>query len=110
MKFDKIEKLIFKQLDSNLSKVETSDLENALAESNEMRKEANDILKIRKMVSNIAVTSFNPFFEMNVMNKILYENITYLDSEILFETLIHQFRKFTFSVLLLTTFFNFYQP
>lgn len=104
MKFNKIKKLIFKQFDSTLSKAEKSDLENALAKSSKMRKEENDILKIRKLVSNSAVTSFNPFFEMHVMNKIRYENISYINSEILFEALIFQFRKFTFSVLLLTTF------
>lgn len=65
----KIEKLIYKSLDGALSKNEADILEKELQESVNLRNEYKLIKETRKMVSENAVFSFEPFFEERVLQK-----------------------------------------
>jgi hypothetical protein len=62
--------LLIKSFDEQLSPDETKQLEEALSESDDLRKEKEHLLKLRRVLSSQQY-EFKPFFETRVMNRIL---------------------------------------
>ena len=66
----KLEKLLYKSFDAELSIRESKMLENELKNSKELRKLQEQISAMRKAVQNSKSESLKPFFEERVLNKI----------------------------------------
>ncbi len=66
----KMEKLLYKSFDAELSIRESKMLENELENSKELRKLQEQISAMRKAVQNSKSESLKPFFEERVLNKI----------------------------------------
>jgi hypothetical protein len=66
----KIERLIYKSLDSDLSRRESKELHDELQSSEDLLEKYSQIESIRDSVSQSAATTFKPFFEERLMNKI----------------------------------------
>ena len=65
--------LMVKSLDGELTAVERSDLNAALAESAELREELARLVAVRRAVAASGRTSFGPFFAERVMHRIRTE-------------------------------------
>lgn len=70
MKEKKIKKLLYKKLDAELTESETRFLNKELINTASLADEDRDLQKIRKLVAESAETSFKPFFETRVLNRI----------------------------------------
>jgi hypothetical protein len=70
MKNKKTEKLLYKSFDVSLNKEEAEQLESALKNSAGLKKEYDEIKELREEIKNSAVTSFKPFFEERLLNKL----------------------------------------
>lgn len=70
MKKNKLELLLYKSFDAELTKEESELLQRELQNSTEFRRKFNEISKLRRAVSNSAETSFNPYFEQRVLSRI----------------------------------------
>jgi len=89
----KILELLYLSFDSNLDEKEQKQLTEALKNSEELRKEKEQILDQRRTVSDSAERSFKPFFAERVMNRI--DSISEKNGlEIFYETLKSVFRRF----------------
>lgn len=66
----KLEKLLYKSFDAELSIRESKILENELKHSKELRKLQEQISAMRKAVQNSKSELLKPFFEERVLNKI----------------------------------------
>ena len=89
----KILELLYLSFDSNLDEKEQKQLAEALKNSEELRKEKEQILAQRRTVSDSAERSFKPFFAERVMNRI--DSISEKNGlEIFYETLKSVFRRF----------------
>ena len=66
----KLEKLLYKSFDAELSNKESKILENELKHSKELRKLQEQISAMRKAVQNSKSESLKPFFQERVLNKI----------------------------------------
>jgi len=89
----KILELLYRFFDSNLDEKEQKQLAEALKNSEELRKEKEQILAQRRTVSDSAERSFKPFFAERLMNRIdsIFEKN---GLEIFYETLKSVFRRF----------------
>ena len=89
----KILELLYRSFDSNLDEKEQKQLAEALKNSEELRKEKEQILAQRRTVSDSAERSFKPFFAERLMNRIdsIFEKN---GLEIFYETLKSVFRRF----------------
>ncbi|MCJ7509069.1 MAG: hypothetical protein MUO85_10155 [candidate division Zixibacteria bacterium] len=66
----KILKLLYRSFDSQLTKQEQRQLDEALANSQTLREERERILSLRNDISSLAAGSFKPFFAERVMRRI----------------------------------------
>lgn len=69
-KKNKILELLYRSFDTDLEDKEQKQLEEALKNSEELRKEKEQILSQRQALSDSAVKSFSPFFPERVINRI----------------------------------------
>lgn len=63
-------RLLYRSLDGELNADERKMLEDALASSEELRRERNDIMAIREGISTGGPTSFSPFFAERLMKRV----------------------------------------
>lgn len=66
----KILELLYRSFDRTLSEKQQKRLDEALKNSEELRREKNRAIKLRKSASDIAKPSFNPFFAERVLSRI----------------------------------------
>ena len=66
----KILELLYRSFDRTLSEKQQKRLDEALKNSEELRREKNRAIKLRKSASDIAKLSFNPFFAERVLSRI----------------------------------------
>ena len=90
---EKILKLLYRSFDDGLDEKERNELEEALKESDELRREREKILAQRKTISESATQSFKPFFAERVMARI-YALSEKTGTETFYETLRAAFRPF----------------
>ena len=69
----KDKKLLYESFDRDLNDSELDRLNEALSDSDELRRDKNAIKKIRELVSSRDEQNFEPFFADRVMNKIQIE-------------------------------------
>lgn len=82
--------LLIRSFDSDLSKNERTELENALQNSLELREEKKRLETVRGMVARNSARSFKPFFAARVMQRI---NAATNQQEDFFESLSWMFRR-----------------
>lgn len=70
----KFKKLLYESFDRDLNESEREILENELSGSDELRREKDSLMSIRKMVSLRAEQNFEPFFADRVMSRIRGQN------------------------------------
>lgn len=87
----RLEKLIYKSLDSKLTVVEKAELDKILIESPNSRAERDEILSVREMIGESNSSEFKPFFDGRVMHRIKNQNVTGID--LVWEMIFGQFRK-----------------
>lgn len=85
--------LLYRSLDGKLSGEEQRQLEEALADSPELRKEKERIMAIRSAISASAARSFRPFFAERVMRRITSAGEKRRSAEVFFESLQYAFRR-----------------
>jgi hypothetical protein len=66
----KILELLYRSFDRTLSEKQQKRLDEALKNSEELRREKNRAIKLRKSASDTAKLSFNPFFAERVLSRI----------------------------------------
>jgi hypothetical protein len=93
MRTEKFEKLVYKYLDGNLSSKESSILKFEMENFAEHLKIYNQIVEIRKAVSNTADETFKPFFENRVLENIAAGSYTGMSLNGLADSLALYFRK-----------------
>ena len=88
-----IRNLLYRSLDDSLSDIEQKQLDESLAESSELRDEYDQLVSMRRMMSDNAPTSFEPWFVQRVMQRVA-GSIAVADSEsALFSQLAIMFRR-----------------
>ncbi len=90
---EEILELLGRSFDSSLSDVEQRQLEEALAESPELRAEKARVEALRKAVSSSVATSFDPFFADRVMQRIREEQTEGREESLIADSLIVLFRR-----------------
>jgi len=90
---ERIRELLYRSLDGELSPDEKKDLDAALAGSQELRRERDDLLMMRGLAKDGAAPSFGPFFAQRVMNTIRSEREEEAAGARFFESLLHTFRR-----------------
>ena len=90
----KILELLYRSFDDDLEEKEQKQLAEALKNSEELRKEKEQILAQRRAVSLSAEKSFKPFFAERVMKRIQSMGEKENTLEILYESLKVMFRRF----------------
>jgi hypothetical protein len=83
--------LLIRSFDENLSEVERTSLDKALAGSPELREEKKQLFEMRQMIGETAERKFKPFFSSRVMHRI-EESQT--EQENFFDSLVWAFRLF----------------
>ena len=94
----KILKLLYRSFDDDLSEKEQKQLEEALKNSEELRREKKQIEAQRQAISDSAAQSFKPFFAERVMSRIqaiIGEEENTLEA--FYETLKSVFRRLAFA-------------
>jgi len=84
----KILELLYRSFDKELNPNEQHQLEQALADSKELREEKERITNMRKMISDSSEEKFHPFFAEKVMRRIRAEQT----QENFLDSLVHVFR------------------
>ena len=90
---ERILELLYRSMDGELTQEETADLESALASSPELRREREELLALRGLVSTSAARSFGPFFPERVMKTIRSARETDAAGERFSESLRYAFRR-----------------
>jgi len=85
--------LLYKSFDSELSREEKRQLEEALAGSDELRQEQERIAAMRESISTGAARSFRPFFAERVMHRISSPGEARNGAQQFFESLQFAFRR-----------------
>jgi hypothetical protein len=88
---EKIKELLYRSFDEALSPEDTKVLEQALANSDELVKEKEDIARLRNQISEGKILNFKPFFADRVLNRI-QSSATDHSEEALFDSLFILFR------------------
>ena len=88
-----IRELLYRSFDDTLSDIEQKQLEEALAASSELREEYERLVSLRRMVSDNASASFQPWFTERVMQQIRTEDAPLAESEAFFSELTTMFRR-----------------
>ena len=102
-------KLLYRSFDDDLNPEEKEHLDRALKESDELRKEKEQILAQRQALAESSETSFKPFFAARVMDRIDTLGPKNNGFESFYETLILMFRRFAIvgaAILLLLLIYN----
>jgi hypothetical protein len=89
----KILKLLYRSFDDELNETETRRLEEALGQSDELRREKDRILAQRQAIAESPKPSFKPFFAERVMSRIASLNAKKNGLEAFYETLLVIFRR-----------------
>ncbi len=91
---EKLLKLLYKSFDDMLTDIEQQQLDNALVSSKSLREAKEEIMKLRKTISNSAEQSFSPYFADRVM-QIIEEPKNNLNDTIdeYFDSLFLSFRR-----------------
>jgi len=90
----KLQKLLYKSFDAELTKTEASLLNDTLKTSDLFRKEKEEIENLRKTVSNTAEKSFSPLFTGRVLQAIEKPENNFTDSfDEFFDSLLLSFRR-----------------
>ncbi|MGD8539781.1 MAG: hypothetical protein PVI66_13780 [Candidatus Aminicenantes bacterium] len=89
----KVQKLLYRSLDSDLNDKDRKKLDAALEESEELRKERERLLAQRYAVTESASHSFGPFFTEKVMNRIEGLDQKKNGLEAFYESFMAAFRK-----------------
>jgi hypothetical protein len=106
---NKILKLLYRSFDAELNPEEKERLDRALKESEELRKEKEQILAQRQTLAASSVPSFKPFFPERVMNRIETLGQKNNGFESFYETLFLMFRRFAIvgaAILLILLIYN----
>ena len=102
-------KLLYRSFDDELNPKEKERLDRALKESEELRKEKEQILLQRQALVKSSTPSFKPFFAERVMNRIETSGQKINGFESFHETLLLMFRRFAIvgaAILLLLLVYN----
>ena len=102
-------KLLYRSFDDELNPEEKEHLDRALKESEELRKEKEQILAQRQALRESSAPSFKPLFAERVMNRIDTLGPKNNGFESFYETLILIFRRFAIvgaAILLLLLIYN----
>ena len=105
----KILRLLYRSFDDELSESEAGKLEQALAESKELRREREQILAQRQALAESSAPSFKPLFAERVMDRIETLGHKKNGFESFYETLLLVFRRFAIigvAILLLLVIYN----
>ena len=105
----KILKLLYWSFDDELNPEEKERLDRALKESEELRKEKEQILAQRQALAENSAPSFKPFFAERVMNRIESLGTKKNGFESFYEMLLLMFRRFAIvgaAILLLLLIYN----
>lgn len=62
--------LLYRSLDDSLSDIEQKQLDESLAESSELRDEYDQLVSIRRLISDNAPTGFEPWFAQRVLHRV----------------------------------------
>jgi hypothetical protein len=89
----KILKLLYRSFDSQLTRQEQQQLDEALANSRALREERERIISLRNDISSLTVNSFKPFFAERVMQQINRLHNTEQSLYPFFESLWYLFRR-----------------
>lgn len=84
--------LLLRSLDAELTADEQKQLDAALAESEELRREAEQLDLLRQNVTNSTPQSFSPFFAEKVLSQIRTEKSLKNEAESFFDALFASFR------------------
>jgi anti-sigma factor RsiW len=106
---NKILKLLYRSFDDELNPEEKERLDRALEESEEIRKEKEQILAQRQALAGSSAPSFKPFFPEQVMNRIESLGKKKNGFESFYETLLLMFRRFAIvgaAILLILLIYN----
>ncbi len=90
---EEILELLGRSFDSSLSDAEQQQLDEALAESAELRAEKSRLETLRNAVSSSAATSFDPFFADRVMQRLREEQAEGSEESLIADSLIVLFRR-----------------
>jgi len=91
----KVLELLYRSFDGKLTPGDQKELERALSESKELRREKEKIAAIRSAISASASESFRPFFAQRVMHAITSTAETKNGLELFFQSLQLAFRRVT---------------
>jgi hypothetical protein len=89
----KILKLLYRSFDDELNETETQRLEEALRQSDELRRVKDRILTQRHAIAESPKPSFKPFFAERVMSRIASLSTKKNGLEAFYETLLVMFRR-----------------
>ena len=106
---NKILKLLYRSFDDELNPEEKERLDRALKESEELRKEKEQILAQRQTLAASSAPSFKPFFPERVMSRIESLRTKKNGFESFYETLLLMFRRFAMvgaAILLILLIYN----
>jgi len=106
---NKILKLLYRSFDDELNPEEKERLDRALKETEELRKEREQILAQRQALAESSAPSFKPFFPERVINRIESLGKKKNGFESFYETLLLMFRRFAIvgaAILLILLIYN----
>ena len=98
--YEKYRELLYRSFDSELSTKEQEQLEQALTDSEELRREKDNIIALRQSISMEKRKFFKPFFADRVMAKIA-ESKQKNNEELFFESLFALFRPVAIAATIL---------
>jgi len=107
---EKVLELLYRSFDASLTPVEKKELDEALAQSQELQAEKERITSLRGSISASAAKSFRPFFAERVMQAITSVSAQRNGLELFFQSLQLAFRRVTVvaaTAILLLLVYNF---
>ncbi len=100
--------LLYRSLDGELSPDERKDLDAALAGSPGLRREREDLIAMRGVVTDGAVRSFGPFFAERVMSTIRSAREKEAAGARFFDSLLYAFRRVALAAAAIAAFLLIY--
>jgi hypothetical protein len=97
----KIIELLYRSFDDSLSDEEQNQLTRALSQSAELRKEREQILKLRGAFAGSHAHSFKPFFADRVMNQLKIAQSHKNEAETFFNSLVAVFKPVAIAVAII---------
>ena len=102
MKYKHLQKLLYKNFDSELLKKEKEILEKALEKSKELRTEREKLITLRNLLTNSSQKSFKPFFEERLIRKLNESKITENEFDNFIYSLVFSFKRIAFAAIIVT--------